>query len=965
MTKIFAKTALLLLLLLVSYSVSAVPAYPYPVKVTQPDGTTLTVILKGDEFHRYHTTEDGYLITKDNSGVFNYARMESSGRLISTGVKAADAARRTTPERELVAGLSHATIPAAVNKMMRSKGAKPAAVSATPARFPITGSPRSLVILVEFKDLSYKVSSPQTAFTDLLNQQGYSANGGTGSARDYFRDNSMGTFSPQFDVVGPYKLNNNFKYYGENDADDYDKNPVQMIVDACAKADSAGVDFSIYDTDGDGLVDNVFVYYAGYNEAEWGGVNTIWPHRWGIYPAAIYGGDSNYSGTVASVTFDGKRVEDYACTSELRGSSGTNMAGIGTFTHEFGHVLGLADMYATDGAEHQTLSDWNIMDGGAYLNSGRTPPAYNAFERFQLGYLTPELLQNYPVNVSLDTLLSSNKAYLISSTTNHNLNGSNPTPAEFFLLENRQNKGWDKYLPGHGMLVYRINYNQNDWDYNEPNNKPNAMGVDIMEADGIASDATLAGDPFPGTANKTSYELVLRSGTKLYKKISNITETSGKITFSVDKIAAIETAATSLTFTSEVNTTSALQSVKITSVNLSGTGLTLSITGTDAAMFTFNGNGTLPLAGGEVFISFTPTTPGNKTAELRITDGTVVSLVTLSGTVTLQPLGIPVVPADAGSILANATGFTAAWNAVDRANSYLVDVYTKTEGGGIQTILSENFMKFTKGQPNGSPDGTDISSKLDDYTQMTGWTGTKVFQAGGSAKMGSSDKLGYLVTPALNLSADGGNFTLQFDATAWNGDDKSLKIFVNGQQVHTVTDLDNSTYTFKTYSVPLTGGSSSTKIKFEGNKASNGRFMLDNVLVTQGSGGVKIPVLNSPFSTTGTSYQVTNLESAKSYYYTVRAVNEWQTSTLSGEVGPITLVTTGTENVHSDRLHVWVNDRALCFYSNEGENVEIFNLSGQKMLISKASEGLNILPVQISGVLIVKVGNRVGKVIVP
>ena len=248
---------------------------------------------------------------------------------------------------------------------------------------------------------------------------------------------------------------------------------------------------------------------------------------------------------------------------------------------------------------------------------------------------------------------------------------------------------------------------------------------------------------------------------------------------------------------------------------------------------------------------------------------------------------------------------------------------------------------------------------------MTGWTGTKVFQAGGSAKMSSSDKLGYLVTPALNLSADGGNFTLQFDAMAWSGDDKSLKIFVNGQQVHTVTDLDNSTYTFKTYSVPLTGGSSSTKIKFDGNKASNGRFMLDNVLVTQGSGGVKIPVLNSPFSTTGTSYQVTNLESAKSYYYTVRAVNEWQTSTLSGEVGPITLVTTGTENVHSDRLHVWVNDRALCFYSNEGENVEIFNLSGQKMLISKASEGLNILPVQISGVLIVKVGNRVGKVIVP
>ena len=948
------------IILFCTFQAAAVPAYPYPVTITQPDGTQLTVVMKGDEYHHYHTTADGFLIVKNETGVYNYARRDAQGLLTDTRVKANNAAVRSGFERTFISQLTASPDVSSTNQMMRSKrNAAKAASVAPPARFPITGLPRSLVILVNFSDLAYVTANPTDAFTAMLNEEGYDANGGTGSARDYFRDNSMGTFSPRFDVVGPYKLPQTLKYYGENDADDYDMNPVQMIVDACAKADSAGVDFTIYDTDGDGLVDNVFVYYAGYNEAEWGGDDTVWPHRWGIQPGY------NYNGTEASLTFDGKRVMDYACSSELKGKTGTSMAGIGTFTHEFGHVLGLADMYATDGAEHQTLSDWNIMDGGAYLNSGRTPPAYNAFERFQLGYLTPELLQNYPVNVSLDTLLSSNKAYLISSTTNHNLNGSNPTPAEFFLLENRQNKGWDKYLPGHGMLVYRINYNQNDWDYNEPNNKPNAMGVDIMEADGIASDATLAGDPFPGTANKTSYELVLRSGTKLYKKISNITETSGKITFSVDKIAAIETAATSLTFTSEVNTTSALQSVKITSVNLSGTGLTLSITGTDAAMFTFNGNGTLPLTGGEVFISFTPTTPGNKTAELKITDGTVVSLVTLSGTVTLQPLGIPVVPADAGSILANATGFTAAWNAVDRANSYLVDVYTKTEGGGIQTILSENFVKFTKGQPNGSPDGTDISSKLDDYTQMTGWTGTKVFQAGGSAKMGSSDKLGYLVTPALNLSADGGNFTLQFDATAWNGDDKSLKIFVNGQQVHTVTDLDNSTYTFKTYTLPLTGGNASTLIRFEGNKASKGRFMLDNVLVTQGSGGVKIPVLNSPFSTTGTSYQVTNLESAKSYYYTVRAVNEWQTSTLSGEVGPITLVTTGTENVHSDRLHVWVNDRALCFYSNEGENVEIFNLSGQKMLISKASEGLNILPVQISGVLIVKVGNRVGKVIVP
>lgn len=847
------------MLLFCTFRAAAVPAYPYPVTITQPDGTQLTVVMKGDEYHHYHTTADGYLIVKNETGVFNYARRDARGILTDTRVKATNKGVRSASERAFISNLSTNTNLTDMSGQMRANRMKQKAASvAPPARFPISGSPRSLVILVNFSDLAYVTANPTDAFTAMLNEEGYDANGGTGSARDYFRDNSMGTFTPQFDVVGPFDLPNNYKYYGENDANGDDKNAVQMIVDACAKADSAGVDFSIYDTDGDGLVDNVFVYYAGHNEAEWASENTVWPHRWSIYRGF------NYSGSEASITFDGKRIMDYACTSELKWDEGTSMAGIGTFTHEFGHVLGLADMYATDGATHQTLSYWNIMDAGAYLNEGRTPPAYNAFERFQLGFLTPELLQNNSVNVSLDTLLSSNKAYLISSTETHNLNFNDPTPAEFFLLENRQNKGWDKFLPGHGMLLYRIFYNETDWYNNEPNNDPDAMGVDILEADVIASDATLAGDPFPGTSGVTSFDLISRAGTPFNKEIRGVAENNGKITFSI-----------------------------------------------------------------------------------------------------LTPLGIPVVPTDASTITVNGTGFNAAWNAVDRANSYLVDVYTKTEGGGIQTILSENFVKFTKGQPNGSPYGTDISSNLDNYTQMTGWTGTKVFQAGGSAKMGSSDKLGYLVTPALNLSADGGNFTLQFDATAWKGDDKSLKIFVNGQQVHTVTDLDNSAYTFKTYTLPLTGGNASTVIRFEGNKASKGRFILDNVLVTQGTGGVKIPVLNSPFSTTETSYQVSNLESAKSYYYSVRAVNEWQTSALSGEVGPISLVTTGTEKIHSDRLHVWVNDRALCFYSSEGENVEVFNLSGQKMLISKTSEGLNILPVQISGVLIVKVGNRVGKVIVP
>lgn len=555
-----------------SATIFAVPAYPYPISVKQPDGSFLSVILKGDEFHHYHTTEDGYLITKDKKGVFNYAKKDAKGKIIDTQIKANDKNLRSNTEKSFVQSLPVNPDFSKVNMQMRSNRSPVNNSKALqPAKFPRTGSPRSLVILVNFSDLSFVTPNPNEAFTALLNLQGYSENGGTGSARDYFRDNSTEAFDPQFDVVGPYTLPNTYKYYGQNDVDDNDSLAVNMIVDACKLAFDNGIDFSTYDTDGDNIVDNVFVYYAGYNEAEWGGVDRVWPHRRGIYPTGLYSNFTNYSGNVASVTFNGKRVEDYACSSELRGSSGSTMAGIGTFTHEFGHVLGLADMYATDGAKHFTLSQWNIMDDGAYLNDGRTPPSYNSFERFQLGYLTPTLLSTAK-DVTLNPLNTSNQAYLISQSDYHNLNPAAPSPSEFFLLENRQKTGWDKYLPGHGMLIYRINYNQADWDYNQPNNDPNKMGVDIMEADGIASSGSMGGDPFPGTSNITSYIPYSRNGSSLTDKpITSITETNGVITFIYkggSNVPILNASNIFHIFTTKKNIPSAIQMVSVSGQKL-------------------------------------------------------------------------------------------------------------------------------------------------------------------------------------------------------------------------------------------------------------------------------------------------------------------------------------------------------------------------------------------------------------
>lgn len=536
---------LFFMLLTIPQKALAIKASPHPISITQPDGQSITVRLNGDEFHHFHTTEDGYLIRKNAKGYFVYSAIETEE------IIARNPMNRSAREKTLLLNAVEA------NKTTLRK-IRAAATSNSQAKanravnngFPLTGTPKSLVILVNFTNKSFVVSSPKTAFSNLLNEANYSTNGGTGSARDYFTAASNGQFSPQFDVVGPYTLPQNMAYYGGNVSDE-DKNPRQMVIDACKLADQNGVDFTQYDTDNDGIVDNVFIYYAGYNEAENGPEDTVWPHRWSL---------ANYN-----TKYDGKSIFDYACTSELKGNSNSNMCGIGTFAHEFGHVLGLPDYYATDGSEHFTLDYWNIMDAGGYLNDGRTPPTYSAYDRFYLGWLQPVELKNAQA-VILEPLQTSNKAYLITQNGNHNMNGENPTPTEFFMLENRQKTGWDAYLPGKGMLITRINYNATTWYNNGPNNNPSAMGVDIMEADGLATDKSMGGDPFPGTSNKTFYNPTLRNGTNINKPITAIKEENSIISFSFmggAPTAGITTTGTVNQFSTTTGTASAFQALTI------------------------------------------------------------------------------------------------------------------------------------------------------------------------------------------------------------------------------------------------------------------------------------------------------------------------------------------------------------------------------------------------------------------
>ncbi len=553
---------------LTNVRVLAVRAYPYPFTVTQPDGTKLTLRLQGDEFHHSRTTEDGYLIKKNAKGFFTYATKNAAGKFVASDFVARDVKSRTANDINFLKSIQKASdITSSTTIPLRTK--MMTAQTKPQRAYPMSGTPKSLVILVYFSDNNFVTPDPETSFTNLLNETGYSDNGGTGSAKDYFKANSYGQFSPEFDVVGPYKLHNNMAYYGANDANGYDVRPDYMIAEACALADSAGVDFAQYDTDNDGFVDNVFVYYAGYNEAEdltqdQINANTVWPHRWSL-------ADAGYP--VAGRTFDGKVVNDYACTSELQGYDGTTMCGVGTFCHEFGHVLGLVDLYDTSGAQYHTLDDWDIMDAGNYLNSGRTPPLYSCFERFYLGWLTPEQVSTVS-NLSLNPILqptdpvtnTSGQSYLLSATT-HNLIGSDPNPKEYFMLEYRKKTGWDTYLPAEGMCIWHIDYDQTAWNNNSPNNFSGSyqsasshMRVYLQPLSGSLTT--------PGTAF-TSGEFIPTAwdGTNIHREITEITKSNENVSFKLMYPIYYITGNTS-DFSTNVGTPSVTQTIDFSAFNM-------------------------------------------------------------------------------------------------------------------------------------------------------------------------------------------------------------------------------------------------------------------------------------------------------------------------------------------------------------------------------------------------------------
>ena len=419
------KLSILVFIFTMATAAWAVPARKTGIVVTQPDGSEVTVYQHGDEHFHWQTNEKGEWIELDENGFYRVTEALS--------VEQIEAKRMASSKRAALAA------------------------------YPLNVAPRGLVILVNFSDVAFETEKAEMDSMligeNYTRNYSYSYKGKTysvnskGSARQYFQDASNGQYNPQFDVIGPVTVSNNVSYYGKNDSYGNDMYADKMVSEACKLADTEfDVDFTQYDNDNDGYVDFVFVIYAGYGEADGGASTTIWPHSWNLLSA----------GTQCKV--DGKTVDLYACGNELDFYSKKH-TGIGTFCHEFSHVLGLPDLYVTNTSSHTTMNEWDIMDYGPYNNEGNTPPSFSAYERFFMGWLQPRLITE-PENIQLNDLQTSNEALLISTTDEHNLIG---------------NSRWSK---------------------NTVNNSSSKMGVDLIEANGKTSNQGKATDLFPAGASQ-------------------------------------------------------------------------------------------------------------------------------------------------------------------------------------------------------------------------------------------------------------------------------------------------------------------------------------------------------------------------------------------------------------------------------------------------------------------------------
>ena len=839
----------------------AVPAKKGVHTMIQPDGSPVDVCIHGDEHFAYYTTSDGYLLATRGDMFYFAGSVGRDGMPVSSGLRAADADRRTVADNSLLQRVGCLRPdPEAVSSVRRATDVNGIGRWGNGMSFPVTGDQKGLVILVEFNDQKFQTPDANAYFSRMLNEPGFSDNGATGSARDYFIECSGGVFRPTFDVYGPVTLPHSVSYYGE-DITMRDDNCHLMFVDACAMLDDQ-IDFRQYDRDKDGFIDNVFIYFAGLGQNMGGAPTSIWPKNW------------NMSSATSSIhKYDGVTLECFSCSNEWHGDG---PEGIGTFCHEFTHVLGLPDLYRTNSSSSFTPGAWSVLDYGPYNNNGRTPPLYSAYERNALGWMQPVEL-DHPDDISLRPI-GTNEACCVRTDN----------PKEIYLIENRQQTGWDAYVPGHGLLVWHVDFVESIWRNNAINNKPEHQYVDIVEADGLQDDRNRDGDTFPGAAGVTSItddtspSMRSWSGAALDTPLTDITENAdGTVSFKVKGgapviapvVAAEATAVTPAGFTASWTPSdyADLRHYEITVYFLAdrdgmpskvyapgyngrdvGTQTSCEVTGLNCST--------------RYYYSVKAVGPYSKSPESNVVE---VS--------TLEPTFGYMAPGAGQATDVTDNGFTATWGAVEGAVSYLVTVYTK-----LPADMNTDVVDFTGG-----------ISKI-----PAGWSTGCTMTYSMKSFVGEA-------APSLRMAKDGDVIS----SPVYGGDVHSLSFWCRGNladEVNSCLKVEAVGNVGRTELEPvvITNAAGGEKVRYTRmpvhttsvrityvSPDGKGSVALDDIRVEWGGDmeAVPVPGLESVDAGDALSLPVAGLQKGCTYYYTVMAVDAGGTRSLPSDEVEVTV----------------------------------------------------------------------------
>jgi len=495
-------------------------ASPYPTLIQQSDGTMLTIVGKGNMNNNWIESTDGYTLTRNSQGVYEYAN-KVNGNLIPSGIKAREVQSRTSTETSFLStqplGLKPTLNPLKTSILSQVLS------NVQNKTYPTTGNLRILALLIDYPDMPNIYS--KTDFDSLTSAANY--RNGDHSFKTFYETASNGEMTITVDVKGWYTADSNFVWYG---SDSSARRAADLVREAVDSAELDGVDFSLYDNDGDFDADGILVVHAGPGAEQGAQGQYIWSHRW------VMNG-----GTSGAVTYDGTFINDYIINPEIR-TAGTanNLVGIGVFCHEFGHNIGLPDLYDTDGNNGTSAGngEWALMASAGWLGGEHQPGNFCAWSRINNGWDTPTDLVigntgNYTLNPAS---LHQDEIYRINTSLSN----------EYFLLENRQKTGIDTALRGEGLAVWHINTNKlssTNLFFNNVNADENLKAVDLEEADGRNDlDANINrgdnGDLYPGSSNNNTFDDASTPNAKSYTNVNsnieirNISESGQTVSFS-------------------------------------------------------------------------------------------------------------------------------------------------------------------------------------------------------------------------------------------------------------------------------------------------------------------------------------------------------------------------------------------------------------------------------------------------